>query len=231
MLSVDGVGVVIDSKQILEDVSLEVADSEIIAVLGPSGSGKSTMLRAIAGLVDLSSGDIRWDGRSIVGTPPHRRDFGLMFQGYALFPHMTVAGNVGFGLRMGGVADIDRRVAEALSWVGLEGFGPRQVDSLSGGEQQRVALARTLAPEPRLVMLDEPLGALDRNLRQQLVTETRQVLEDREVTAIVVTHDREEAVALSDRLALMRDGTIVQTGPLDEILDSPADDWVRHFIR
>jgi ABC-type Fe3+/spermidine/putrescine transport system ATPase subunit len=230
MLSVDRVGVVIDSKQILDEISLEVADSEIVAILGPSGSGKSTLLRAIAGLVDLSTGDIHWDGHSIAGTPPHRRDFGLMFQGYALFPHMTVGGNVGFGLRMGGADDIDRRAAEALSWVGLDGFGPRQVDSLSGGEKQRVALARTLAPEPRLVMLDEPLGALDRNLRQQLVTETRQILEDREVTAIVVTHDREEAIALSDRLALMRKGTIVQTGTLEEILESPTDEWVRRFI-
>lgn len=230
MLSVDRVDVAIDSKRILEDVSLQVADGEIVAILGPSGSGKSTLLRAIAGLVDLADGDVRWDGQTIVGTPPHRRDFGLMFQGYALFPHMTVAGNVGFGLRMGGADDIDRRVSEALSWVGLDGFGPRQIDSLSGGEQQRVALARTLAPEPRLVMLDEPLGALDRNLRQQLVTDTRAVLEDREVTAIVVTHDREEAVALSDRLALMRGGTIVQTGRLEEILETPADDWVENFI-
>jgi ABC-type Fe3+/spermidine/putrescine transport system ATPase subunit len=230
MLSVDRVDVVIDSKRILDDVSLDVADSEIVAILGPSGSGKSTLLRAVAGLVDLAHGDIRWDGATITSTPPHRRDFGLMFQGYALFPHMTVAGNVGFGLRMGDTDDIDRKVGEALSWVGLEGFGPRQVDSLSGGEQQRVALARTLAPRPRLVMLDEPLGALDRNLRQQLVTDTRQVLEDRGVTAIVVTHDREEAVALSDRLAVMRGGTIVQTGRLEQILGSPADDWVENFI-
>ncbi|HEX6287315.1 MAG TPA: ABC transporter ATP-binding protein [Acidimicrobiia bacterium] len=230
MLDVDQIDVSIDSKPILSDVSLQVADSKIVAILGPSGSGKSTLLRAIAGLVDVAGGEIRWDGRSITQTPPHRRDFGLMFQGYALFPHMTVAGNVGFGLRMAGRDDIDRRVSEALSWVGLDGFEPRQVDSLSGGEQQRVALARTLASEPRLVMLDEPLGALDRNLRQQLVADTRQVLEEREVTAIVVTHDREEAVALSDRLALMREGTIVQTGRLDEILDMPADDWVRRFI-
>jgi len=230
MLSVESIEVVIDSKQILGDVSLDVADSEIVAILGPSGSGKSTLLRAIAGLVDLAAGDIRWDGESIAGAPPHRRDFGLMFQGYALFPHMTVAGNVGFGLRMSGIDQLDQKVNEALSWVGLEGFGPRQVDSLSGGEQQRVALARTLAPEPRLVMLDEPLGALDRNLRQQLVTDTREVLEQREVTAIVVTHDREEAVSLSDRLALMRGGTIVQTGRLGEILEDPADDWVRNFI-
>lgn len=230
MLQVEQIDVVIDSEPILENVSLEVADGEIVAVLGPSGSGKSTLLRAIAGLVDVATGDIEWDRKTIVAVPPHKRGFGLMFQGYALFPHMTVAQNVGFGLKMSGHHDIDGEVEEALSWVGLEGFGPRQVDSLSGGEQQRVALARTLAPRPDLVMLDEPLGALDRNLRQKLVIDTRKVLEDRDVTALVVTHDRDEAVALSDRLALMREGTIVQIGHLDELLAHPVDDWVAGFI-
>jgi len=229
MLEVKELDVVIDSTPILENVSLEVADSEIVAVLGPSGSGKSTLLRAIAGLVEPATGEIRWDGHSIDGVPPHKRGFGLMFQGYALFPHMTVAGNVGFGLKMAGDHDA-AAVEEALVSVGLGGFGPRRVESLSGGEQQRVALARTLAPKPDLVMLDEPLGALDRNLRQKLVTETRQILEERDVTAIVVTHDREEAVAMSDRLALMRAGTIVQTGHLDELLANPADEWVKGFI-
>ena len=230
MLQVENVGVTIDSKQILEKVRLEVADSEIVGILGPSGSGKSTLLRAIAGLVEPSSGRILWDGVDLAGMPTHKRSFGLMFQGYALFPHMTVAENVAFGLRMTGRRDVDRSVEEALSWVGLEGFGDRQVTSLSGGEQQRVALARTLAPRPKLVMLDEPLGALDRNLRQSLVVETRRILEEREVTAIVVTHDRDEAVAMTDRLALMRSGTIVQTGTLAEMLASPADDWVSEFL-
>jgi ABC-type Fe3+/spermidine/putrescine transport system ATPase subunit len=229
-LQVEELDVVIEAQPILENVSLTVEDSEIVAVLGPSGSGKSTLLRAIAGLVEVATGDIEWDGRSIVSVPTHRRNFGLMFQGYALFPHMTVTDNVGFGLKMAGHENITSEVEEALSWVGLEAFGPRQVESLSGGEQQRVALARTLAPRPELVMLDEPLGALDRNLRQKLVTDTRRVLEEREVTGIVVTHDREEAVALSDRLALMREGTIVQTGHLEEILANPADDWVADFI-
>ena len=230
MLSVSELDVVIESQPILEGVSLTVADGEVVGVLGPSGSGKSTLLRAIAGLVEPIKGEIRWDGSPITGVPPHRRDFGLMFQGYALFPHMTVAENVGFGLRMARHRDIDREVDEALSWVGLEGFGPREVDSLSGGEQQRVALARTLAPRPRLVMLDEPLGALDRNLRQKLVGDTREILEERNVTGLVVTHDREEAVAMSDRLALMRAGTIVQTGRLEEILTHPVDGWVGEFL-
>lgn len=230
MLRITALDVMIDSKPILENVNLEVADSEIVALLGPSGSGKSTLLRAIAGLVDVANGNIRWDDDSLEGVPPHLRRFGLMFQGYALFPHMTVAENVGFGLRMQGATDIDARVTEALRAVGLEGFGPRDVESLSGGERQRVALARTLAPEPRLVMLDEPLGALDRNLRQRLVEDTRRTLEEREVTAIVVTHDRDEAVAMSDRLALMRAGSIVQTGTLESLLADPADDWVTEFL-
>lgn len=229
MLQVVDLDVVIDGKGILENVSLEVADGETVAVLGPSGSGKSTLLRAIAGLIEPAAGDIRWDGKSIIGVPTHQRGFGLMFQGYALFPHMTVADNVGFGLKMTKRQEAEA-VETALAAVGLEGFGSRQVESLSGGEQQRVALARTLAPEPVLVMLDEPLGALDRNLRQRLVTDTREVLEGQEVTAIVVTHDRDEAVALSDRLALMRGGTIVQTGHLEELLAEPADDWVAAFI-
>ena len=230
MLEVSTLDVILDAKPILENVNLQVATGEIVAVLGPSGSGKSTLLRAIAGLVEPATGDIEWDGVSIVGVPPHRRNFGLMFQGYALFPHMTVAENVGFGLKMSGQDDIQARVVEALRAVGLQGFEPRQIDSLSGGEQQRVALARTLAPDPELVMLDEPLGALDRNLRQQLVADTRRVLEEGEVTALVVTHDREEAVALSDRLALMRDGTIVQTGTLEHLLADPVDEWVASFI-
>jgi thiamine transport system ATP-binding protein len=153
-----------------------------------------------------------------------------MFQGYALFPHMDVAGNVGFGLKMAGHDNIVEEVTKALVWVGLGGFENRPIDSLSGGEKQRVALARTLAPKPRLVMLDEPLGALDRNLRQRLVLDTRRVLDERGVTAVIVTHDRDEASALADRLAIMREGSIVQIGRVDEILANPADEWVAEFL-
>lgn len=232
MLDVESIGVRLGDKQILHDLSLSVSDGESMAVLGPSGSGKSTLLRAVAGLVPVESGSITWDGDDITTMPTHVRDFGLMFQGYALFPHLDVAGNVGFGLRMAGVSDgrLRERVGNALEWVGLAGFADRSIADLSGGEKQRVALARTLAPEPRLVMLDEPLGALDRALRERLMVETRQILTDRGVTALVVTHDREEAVALSDRLAIMRDGTIIQSGPLPSILAHPVDDWVRDFL-
>lgn len=230
MLAVENLVVEIENTIILDDLSLTVADSEIVSVLGPSGSGKSTLLRAVAGLVEVESGNVTWDGESVLRVPSHLRDFGLMFQGFALFPHIDVAGNVGFGLRMRGDEMIAEEVEEALEWVGLSGYGPRSIESLSGGERQRVALARTLAPKPRLVMLDEPLGALDRNLRQRLMGETREILEARDVTAIVVTHDREEAVGMSDRLALMREGRVVQTGSLDQILAHPADPWVEAFI-
>jgi len=230
MLEVKTIDVRFDDTQILYQASLAVSEGEIVAVLGPSGSGKSTLLRAIAGLVDISAGDIRWEGATLSGVAPHLRGFGLMFQGYALFPHMNVADNIGFGLRMKGQPDPFSEVATALELVGLAGFGQRSIDSLSGGERQRVALARTLAPHPSLVMLDEPLGALDRNLRQRLVEDTHRVLRERKVTGIVVTHDRDEAVALSDRLVLMRNGQIVQSGSLAEILGDPADEWVREFL-
>ena len=232
MLEVKGLDLALGGKEILRGVSLTVQDGESVAVLGPSGSGKTTLLRAIAGLVPARADTITWDDVEIGDVPTHLRDFGLMFQGYALFPHLDVAGNVGFGLRMAGVppAEVDARVSAALEWVGLTGFGPRAIVDLSGGEKQRVALARTLAPEPRLVMLDEPLGALDRSLRERLMVETRRILTDRGVTSLIVTHDREEAASLSDRLALMREGTIVQTGTLQELLANPADDWVRDFL-
>jgi thiamine transport system ATP-binding protein len=228
MLEVDNVTVVIDGKAIIESVDLTISDSEIVAVLGPSGSGKSTLLRAVAGLVPVTAGAIRWNGTDLSQVPVHMRGFGLMFQGFALFPHLDVAGNVGFG-----VAKEERMqaVAAALAMVGLTGFEDRTIESLSGGEKQRVALARTLAPRPELVMLDEPLGALDRSLRDRLVAETRSVLEAQGVAAMVVTHDRDEAAAMSDRLALMRDGRIVQTGTLDQLLGHPVDEWVSDFLK
>lgn len=226
MLRVQDLHVTIEDNDILSDVDLEVSDGEILGILGPSGSGKSTLLRAIAGIIEPTSGAIFWDGEEVTHIPTHKRRFGLMFQGYALFPHLNVGENVGFGLDKGA----DRQVEEALTWVGMNGFATRTVDDLSGGEKQRVALARTLAPQPRLVMLDEPLGALDRNLRSRLVTETRELLKGREATAIVVTHDAEEADAICDRLALLREGRIVQTGTLSELVATPADRWVSDFL-
>jgi ABC-type Fe3+/spermidine/putrescine transport system ATPase subunit len=232
MLGVESIDVRFGEKRVLRDVTLTVEEGESVAVLGPSGSGKSTLLRAVAGLVPVASGAITWDGEDITKVPTHLRGFGLMFQGYALFPHLDVLGNVGFGLRMANVPDEEtgRRVRSALELVGLDGFDHRLIADLSGGEKQRVALARTLAPEPRMIMLDEPLGALDRTLRERLMVDMRRILSDQGVTAVVVTHDREEAEALSDRIALMREGSIVQTGTLAEILAHPVDEWVRNFL-
>jgi len=232
MLGVKSIDVVLGENPVLQDVTLTVGTGESVAVLGPSGSGKSTLLRAVAGLVPVESGSITWDGEDMIAVPTHLRGFGLMFQGYALFPHLDVFGNVGFGLRMANLpeSEIRRRVAAALELVGLAGFDDRSITDLSGGEKQRVALARTLAPEPKMIMLDEPLGALDRALRERLMVDTRHILSDRGVTALLVTHDREEAEALSDRIALMRDGKIVQSGTLGDILAHPADDWVRDFL-
>jgi thiamine transport system ATP-binding protein len=233
MLTVDELGVTLGETTILHGVDLTVGRGETVGLLGPSGSGKSTLLKIIAGLIPPSTGRVLWDGLDLAVVPTHLRRFGLMFQGYALFPHLTVAENVGFGLRMQGRDrdEMNRSVDLALKQVGLAGFGDRLIAELSGGEQQRVALARTLAPEPRFVMLDEPLGALDRSLRTQLLVQTRQILETAGVTALVVTHDQEEAVAFSDRLALMRGGTIVQVGTREEILADPIDSWVADFLR
>jgi len=232
MLSVESIDVRLGEKLVLQDVTLSVGEGESVAVLGPSGSGKSTLLRAVAGLVPVESGSITWDRQDITTVPTHLRGFGLMFQGYALFPHLDVFGNVGFGLRMANlpIDELRQRVTASLELVGLDGFENRSIADLSGGEKQRVALARTLAPEPKMIMLDEPLGALDRALRDRLIVDTRRILSDGGVTALVVTHDREEAEMLSDRIALMREGFIVQSGTLPDLLAHPADDWVRDFL-
>ena len=232
MLEIDNITVVFDDTTAVDSASLSVADGERVAILGPSGSGKSTLLRAVAGLESPIHGTVAWDGVDLADTPPHRRRFGLMFQGYALFPHMSVADNVGFGLKMQDLSppDIHQRVTEVLSWVGMNTMADRSVDNLSGGEQQRVALARTLAPGPRLVMLDEPLGALDRSLRERLIVEITELLERTGTTALYVTHDHEEAVAFADRIALMREGRIVQVGTWNELKADPVSPWVTEFL-
>ncbi len=191
----------------VDAVSLRIPTGEVFALLGASGSGKSTLLRAIAGL-EPCTGDVLWDGQSVAGVPPHRRGFGLMFQDGQLFPHLDVAGNVGYALRVTGRPDA-ARVAELLELVGLAGFGKRRVTDLSGGEQQRVALARSLAASPRLLMLDEPLSSLDRELRERLATELRDILRAAGTTAILVTHDHEEARVVADRVGILDRGRLV----------------------
>jgi thiamine transport system ATP-binding protein len=223
-LAVRGARVAFGPRPALVDVDLEVGPAEVVAVLGPSGSGKSTLLRAVAGLQPLDAGSVEIDGRALDGVPVHRRGVGLMFQDHALFPHRDVAGNVGFGLRMQGWTRtaIARRVAELLAVVDLPGSGSRPVDELSGGEQQRVALARALAPSPAVLLLDEPLGALDRALRERLLDELRAIFTAQALTVVAVTHDQAEAVALADRIVLLDQGRVVQAGPPGEVWAAPA---------
>ena len=207
MLEVRGVTVQFSSRRVLDDVSLTVADGEIVALLGASGSGKSTLLRVIAGLITPDAGDIWLNGVAVTAMPTHRRNVGLVFQDEQLFPHRSVGQNVEFGLRMQGVPTAQRRkrVASLLQLVGLAGFADRRVTELSGGEAKRVALARTLAPEPRVVLLDEPLTGLDRELHDQLAGEVGRLLRVTGTTALLVTHDRDEATAVADRVVELAD--------------------------
>ncbi|MHC0428844.1 ABC transporter ATP-binding protein [Streptomyces sp. O3] len=216
----------------LHGVDLEVAEHEIVCVLGPSGSGKSTLLRAVAGLQPLDGGRVLLEGRDQGRVPAHQRGVGLMFQDHQLFPQRDVGGNVAFGLTTRAVprAQRDARVRELLELVGLPGAAARAVGSLSGGEQQRVALARALAPRPRLLMLDEPLGQLDRSLRERLVVELRELFAELGTTVLAVTHDQGEAFALADRVVVMRDGRIAQAGTPLEVWQRPADAFVARFL-
>ena len=232
MLSIEHIQKNYEGKPLLIDVSFELHEDETICLLGPSGSGKSTLLRIIAGLEEAEGGRVCWKGDDLAQLPPHKRHFGLMFQDYALFPHRNVAENIAFGLRMQNrpKPEIETLVKTALETINMVGFADRKVTELSGGEQQRVALARALAPEPRLIMLDEPLGALDRTLREQLSGELRRILRETKVPAIYVTHDQEEAFAIADRLLLLHEGIILQSGKPHEIYHHPKNLWVAKFF-
>ncbi|GHB76866.1 Fe(3+) ions import ATP-binding protein FbpC [Streptomyces cirratus] len=233
LLRLEGVSVRFGGRAAVDAVDLEVAEHETVCVLGPSGSGKSTLLRVVAGLQPVSGGRVLLDGADQAGVPVHRRGVGLMFQDHQLFPHRDVGGNVAFGLRMRGAAGrgaYGSRVAELLELVGLPGAQGRAVASLSGGEQQRVALARALAPSPRLLMLDEPLGQLDRGLRERLVVELRGLFARLGTTVLAVTHDQGEAFALADRVVVMRDGRIAQAGTPLEVWQRPASEFVARFL-
>lgn len=214
----------------VDAVSLSVADGEVLALLGPSGCGKSSLLRAVAGLEPIAAGTVRWAGEDVVATPVHRRGFGMVFQDGQLFPFRDVAGNVAYGLAGLPRAERQARVAEVLDLVGLSGYGPRGVDTLSGGQAQRVALARSLAPRPRLLLLDEPLSALDRALRESLSRDLARILRAQGMTALYVTHDHAEAEVVADRVGVMVAGRLRALGTMEDLRRRPDDDEVARFL-
>jgi spermidine/putrescine transport system ATP-binding protein len=216
----------------LDGIDLEIRQGEFFSLLGPSGCGKTTTLNIIGGFIEPDEGEVRIDGKVVNRIPPYRRPVNTVFQSYALFPHMTVAQNVGFGLRMAGVpaAEIERRAREALGLVSLADFGSRRPDQLSGGQQQRVALARALVNRPSVLLLDEPLGALDLKLRKQMQAELTRIQREVGITFIYVTHDQDEAMTMSDRIAVMNRGRVVQVGTPQEIYERPSSLFVADFI-
>lgn len=230
MLQIRDVSVAYDGVPAVVDVSLDLPEGQVLAVLGPSGCGKSSLLRAVAGLESTSGGRVCWDGADLTRTPTHRRGFALMFQDGQLFGHLTVGRNVAYPLRLRRHRGVDARVAELLELVGLAGYADRLPSTLSGGERQRVALARSLAVEPRLLLLDEPLSALDAGLRERLAGDLRRILRAAGTTALMVTHDHEEAFTVADRLAVMRAGRVVQEGPIDAVWRRPVDAETALFL-
>ena len=231
-LTLEAVRVVLGGNEILHGVSLDVAKGEFITLLGPSGSGKTTTLNVIAGLEKASAGHVRFDGRPVERRPAHDRDIGLVFQSYALFPHMTVGENIAFGLGTRKVAKAARReiVERMLTLVQLPGMGERTVRSLSGGQQQRVALARALAPNPSVLLLDEPMAALDKQLRETMQIEVKRIQSEVGVTTVAVTHDQTEAMTMSDRVAIMRDGLIEQIDSPELLYRKPASLFAARFL-
>ncbi len=221
-----------DISQVVDNVSFTLGKGEILCLLGPSGSGKTTLLRLIAGLEPVDSGSISFNGDDMAGVAPHKRNFGMMFQEYALFPHKNINDNIGFGLEMAGWSKEakEQRVIEMKTLVGLAGKGERKVADLSGGEQQRVALARSLAPRPRLLLLDEPLGSLDRTLRDRLAGEIRSILKKEEMTAVFVTHDQSEAFRIADSIGILMQGRMIQLDAPEEVYRKPVNKAVASFL-
>jgi spermidine/putrescine transport system ATP-binding protein len=232
LLSVRGLTKRFGDLTAVDDATFDVEDGEFVSILGPSGSGKSTILRMVAGFETPTDGDIVLAGENIVGTPPFERDINMVFQNLALFPHLTVEGNIQYGLKQRGVPkdERERRTEEMLEMVHLPGYGPRDPSELSGGEQQRVALARALVNEPALVLFDEPLSSLDRKLRQHMQTELQRIQSETGTTFLYVTHDQEVALSVSDRLVVLNDGLVEQVGAVEELYEEPASQFVADFI-
>lgn len=232
MLQIRGVTVAFGEVTALDAVDLTAESGSTTVVMGPSGCGKSTLLRVVAGLHRPDAGRVSWMGQPLDAVPPHERGFGLMFQDYALFPHRSAGANIAFGLRMARWerARIHARVHEMLDLVGLGGYAERSVGNLSGGEQQRIALARALAPSPHLLMLDEPIGALDRDLRSQLMDEMREIFRELDLTVVYVTHDQHEAFGLADHIAVMRAGRIVRNSTPEDLWRNPGSAFTARFI-
>ncbi|MBT9281716.1 MAG: ABC transporter ATP-binding protein [Hydrogenibacillus schlegelii] len=231
-VELDAVSVTLGNRKILQDITFTVGKGELVTLLGPSGCGKSTTLNIIAGFLDPDAGEVRIKGRRMNGVPPHRRGLGMVFQSYSLFPHMTVAENVEYGLRLRKIPPPERRrrVEQALALVRMEEYGRRYPRELSGGQRQRVAIARALVVEPELLLLDEPLSNLDAKLRQELRLEIKRLQHEVGVTTIFVTHDQEEALSLSDRIIVMNEGRIEQIGTPTEVYWEPATEFVFTFI-
>ncbi|MBO5104525.1 MAG: ABC transporter ATP-binding protein [Ruminococcus sp.] len=221
-----------DGEKILKNINLDIKDKEFVTFLGPSGCGKTTTLRIIAGFLEPTSGDVFFDGQRINGVPPHKRNVNTVFQRYALFPHLNVYENIAFGLRVKKVPEkeIRKRVCEMLEMVNLMGFEKRSVNRLSGGQQQRVAIARALVNHPKVLLLDEPLGALDLKLRKEMQIELRRIQQELELTFIYVTHDQEEALTMSDSIVVMNNGYIQQIGSPTDIYNEPVNAFVADFI-
>ncbi len=232
ILEVDAIEKRFGQTTALSGISLAVREGEFLTLLGPSGCGKTTLIRIIAGFESPNAGDIRIDGKSILASPPYRRPVGMVFQNLALFPHLNVAENIGYGLKVRGAAkdDITKSVKASLEMIGLPEFGARRVDQLSGGQRQRVALARAIVTQPRVLLLDEPLGALDLKIRRQMQSELKLIQEKSGTTFIFVTHDQDEALTMSDRIAVFKQGSIEQIGTPEEIYAAPQTRFVAQFV-
>jgi spermidine/putrescine ABC transporter ATP-binding subunit len=232
ILRIEGVAKAFGPVTAVDDVSLDIRENEFFALLGPSGCGKTTLLRMLAGFETPSAGRILLDGRDISPLPPEKRPLNLMFQSYALFPHMTVRQNLSYGLEMERLAkaEIRRRVDDTMGMTDLTPFADRKPEQLSGGQKQRVALARALVKRPKVLLLDEPLGALDKKLRERMQLELKRMQHEAGITFVIVTHDQEEALVMADRMAILKDGRLLQVGAPEEVYERPADRFVANFI-